>query len=82
MSDTRIRDEYLDDYLARQARLAEYRACAITDTDELLARMRALGKGDEEYDHIEADAILCNLLVLLGQGPIVDAYETISKWYA
>ena len=38
--------------------------------------------GDKESDHIEADAILCELLILLGFERTVAAYRLIEKWYA
>lgn len=38
--------------------------------------------GDTEVNHIEADDLLCNLLVDLGYQEVVDAYDKIDKWYA
>lgn len=37
---------------------------------------------DTEVDHAEADRILCELLRALGYNAIVDAWESIDKWYA
>ena len=37
---------------------------------------------DTEVAHIQADAILTELLTDLGLEEVVDVYETISKWYA
>jgi hypothetical protein len=37
---------------------------------------------DEETDHGNADAILCEFLTHLGYSDIVDAFDEIRKWYA
>ena len=37
---------------------------------------------DEEAAHLQADAILCTLLVRLGFDELVAAYVKIDKWYA
>lgn len=37
---------------------------------------------DTEKNHAEADDILCDFLILLGHGDIVNEYNKISKWYA
>jgi hypothetical protein len=37
---------------------------------------------NQESAHIEADDILCQLLIELGYKEIVDAFENIGKWYA
>lgn len=37
---------------------------------------------DTEGSHIDADDILCDLLVSLGCADVVAAYHKISKWYA
>ena len=36
---------------------------------------------DEANAHPDADDILCALLRTLGYGEIVDAYDSIDKWY-
>lgn len=39
--------------------------------------------GDEkEYNHVEADNILCRFLDELGYSAIVIEYKKIDKWYA
>lgn len=38
--------------------------------------------GDIELEHIEADKILCKLLIDLGFSEVVEEYEKIDKWYA
>jgi len=40
------------------------------------------GRGTEEGDHRDADAILCALLHVLGYGDVVQEYAQIEKWYA
>lgn len=35
-----------------------------------------------EEDHIEADKILCDLLVALGYQEVVNEFENVPKWYA
>ena len=37
---------------------------------------------DIEMAHVEADAILMELLESLGYGDVVDAYGLVPKWYA
>ena len=37
---------------------------------------------DQEMAHVEADAILRNLLTVLGYPEIVYEYSKIPKWYA
>jgi hypothetical protein len=37
---------------------------------------------DEEYSHIRADEILCELLTSLGYEDVVEAFKKIKKWYA
>ena len=37
---------------------------------------------DVETDHIDADDLLCEALVLLGQKEIVDIFKKIGKWYS
>ena len=40
----------------------------------------------DEYDmetiHIDADALLCNVLRDLGYNELVDWFESLEKWYA
>ena len=42
----------------------------------------SIQSGYPEYDHPEADAILCNILKDLGFKEIVEAYEKVPKWYS
>lgn len=51
---------------------------------DFLEEMRAIVKdhGDTEQSHMDADKILCDLLVALGHEEIVKEYHTIEKWYA
>lgn len=39
-------------------------------------------KGDQEAQHMQADAVLCELLEYLGYKEIVDMFDKIDKWYA
>ena len=48
--------------------------------EEALTRLKKLNVG--EYDHIEADAILCGLLLFYDQTEVVEAFDQIDKWYA
>ena len=47
-----------------------------------LKEINQLTDGDCETHHMDADAILLDLLTSLGYHEIVDAYCDISKWYA
>lgn len=38
--------------------------------------------GDEETGHVDADRVLCDLLIELGYQSVVDAFDDVSKWYA
>lgn len=40
------------------------------------------GSGDVESAHASADRILCELLIELGYGNVVEAWEEVPKWYA
>lgn len=37
---------------------------------------------DAEIRHVEADNILCSLLIRLGYSDVVDAFDSLDKWYA
>ena len=37
---------------------------------------------DVEYAHVQADNILCKLLIKLGFGEVIAEYEKVDKWYA
>lgn len=50
---------------------------------EAVEKLEAIEKsGDTEGGHIEADGILCNVLIDLGCKEVADAFEKIDKWYA
>lgn len=52
---------------------------------EIAARIKAeavFSDGDTEAAHINADAILCELLIKLGFQKTVDAWSAVDKWYA
>lgn len=51
--------------------------------EKAIERLRELqADGDQENGHIEADDILCELLVSLGYEDVVKEYHKIGKWYA
>jgi hypothetical protein len=37
---------------------------------------------ESEQGHIEADSILCELLIELGYKDIVETFEKLDKWYS
>jgi hypothetical protein len=47
---------------------------------EELAELRQ--SSDTEAAHVDADAVLCQLLSQLGYADVVTAYHEIRKWYA
>lgn len=50
-----------------------------------LERLRELAKPegrDQEANHVEADAILLNIISAYGHPEIVDAFNNIEMWYA
>ena len=51
---------------------------------DILTRMEALARDDTDIEiaHIEADKILCELLLMLGWKDVVEAWERVPKWYA
>tara|TARA_R110002049_G_scaffold281333_1_gene460835 strand:- start:6897 stop:7079 length:183 start_codon:yes stop_codon:yes gene_type:complete len=48
----------------------------------LLKRIAETGEGDIEAAHVEADAILCALLIELDCGEVVEAWQSVPRWYA
>jgi hypothetical protein len=51
---------------------------------EFLARLEKCQTGygkDFEVAHIEADRVLCDILVALGYEDIVEAWDDVCKWY-
>jgi hypothetical protein len=47
-----------------------------------LEELYAANGGDTEAIHVLADGYLCDFLRVLGYNNIVDAYESLEKWYA
>ena len=47
-----------------------------------LAIAESLFERDKEKAHVDADDILCEILVKLGYEDIVEIYNRIEKWYA
>jgi hypothetical protein len=39
-------------------------------------------RGDTEIGHIDADWLLCDLLVQLGYSEVVEEFKKLTKWYA
>ena len=55
----------------------------MTNKDRWINELKSLqGEGDTECNHINADDILCDMLIELGYKDIVDEYNKIFKWYA
>lgn len=55
----------------------------MTREDALLALAAAeKNNRDKEGAHIEADEVLCDLLIELGYQDVVDAWLKVDKWYA
>ena len=40
------------------------------------------GSGDTEYQHRDADDILCEVLYQIGLHELVREYKKVDKWYA
>ena len=50
---------------------------------EAVKRLRELqGHVDTEVAHVEADKILCELLIEVGFADVVVEWDRIDKWYA
>lgn len=50
---------------------------------EAVEKMKeCVNSGDTEVAHLDADAILCDVLTQLGYKELVDLYEKVKKWYA
>lgn len=50
---------------------------------EAIEKMKeCVNNGDTEVAHINADAVLCDVLTQLGYKELVDLYEKVKKWYA
>lgn len=52
----------------------------ITEIEHKMSEL--IVKWDHEEAHAEADTLLCNLLVFLGYGKIVEDFNKIKKLYA
>jgi hypothetical protein len=53
------------------------------EREEIIEELEQLkGWHDREMAHVEADQLLCKLLIELGYKDVVDAWENIDKWYA
>lgn len=50
--------------------------------EQALAALKECLSGDNEADHSNADQVLCELLVSLGYGDVVAAWDRVGKWYA
>lgn len=50
--------------------------------DDAVAKLQALNSSDHELNHLDADAILCDLLIKLDAQPVVSAFNAIKKWYS
>lgn len=50
---------------------------------EAVEKMKeCVNNGDTEVAHLDADAVLCDVLTQLGYKELVDLYEKVKKWYA
>jgi len=54
----------------------------MTRDDYLDEMQQCINNSDTEEAHIDADRILCNLLVQLGYGDVVDLWYEVEKWYS
>lgn len=59
----------------------------IEDSTQLKkSAIRKLKKCRKDWDmhgaHVDADDVLCSLLISLGFSDVVDEYHKISKWYS
>lgn len=53
------------------------------DARQAIVELKALRDNtDQEEAHIEADHILCELLISLGHIEVVEQYNRIPKWFA
>ena len=50
---------------------------------EAIEKMKeCVNNADTEVAHLDADAVLCDVLTQLGYKELVDLYEKVKKWYA
>ena len=53
------------------------------DREEAIEKLKqAQESGDIEIAHVDADDILCELLIGLGYSDVVNEYNEVEKWYA
>ena len=51
--------------------------------EEAIAELNLIRQNDDtEVAHVDADDVLCQLLMSLGYEDVVTAYHDIGKWYA
>ena len=53
----------------------------MTREEAIAALKKEQGSDDIEGSHINADKVLCDLLISLGYGDVVDEFDKIEKWY-
>jgi len=52
-------------------------------SDEAINLLDTISESEDcEIAHIDADAVLCEILETLGYSELVDKYKRINKWYA
>ena len=49
---------------------------------EFTIKLRGLDRDDIERAHVEADKLLCEILINLGYTESVKVYKSMRKWYA
>ena len=55
----------------------------IMTKEEAIAELNLIRQSDDtEVAHVDADDVLCQLLMSLGYEDVVTAYHNIGKWYA
>ncbi len=81
--------EYAEDGIVRhilRKRLAQELSRNTMDKKQLATYKKAMiecaRNDDPEKAHKHADTLLCNMLIELGHGEIVDIYHIVTKWYA
>ncbi len=53
------------------------------NSERAISALRKIQKNDDKEEaHIDADEVLCKLLLTLGYKEVVKEYEKIDKWYA
>lgn len=55
----------------------------IKNREDAIEELRKWQKSDdEEAAHINADGVLCDLLISLGYEDVVNEWEKVDKWYS